>query len=141
MPSIREQLRRHSVALVSLAVALTSLGYNTWRNEQTEANRNVRTAGIEYLLKLGELEQTVLFIVYDMDANRGNPREGWAYILTIKDLAALTEEPAITSTQTLFEVWQADWSHLEEGEDAARRLSNAIDQARADMLSVLANLD
>tara|TARA_R110000782_G_scaffold9026_8_gene29205 strand:- start:160 stop:393 length:234 start_codon:yes stop_codon:yes gene_type:complete len=30
--SVREQLRRNTVALISLAVAITSLGYNTWRN-------------------------------------------------------------------------------------------------------------
>ena len=141
MPSMKEQLRRHSVALISLAVALTSLGYNTWRNERTEANRNIRTAGIEFLLKLGELEQVVFFMVYDMDSDRGNPREGWAYVLTIKDLAALTEEPAIRSTESLFQVWQDDWPELADDEDAAQRISTAIDQARADMLSVLANLD
>ena len=30
--SIREQLRRNAVALISLVIAITSLGYNTWRN-------------------------------------------------------------------------------------------------------------
>ncbi len=43
------QVRQHSVALISLAIAQSSLGYNTWRNEQTEANRNARAAGIEQL--------------------------------------------------------------------------------------------
>ena len=79
-----QQLRQHSVALISLVIAVSSLSYNTWRNEQTEANRNVRTAGIAMLLTLGELGQTVLFRHYDMDAVRGNPRAGWAYVLTIK---------------------------------------------------------
>ena len=58
-------MRQHSVALISLAIALSSLAYNTWRNEQTEANRNVRTAGIELLLKLGELDRVVFFSHYD----------------------------------------------------------------------------
>lgn len=141
MPSIKEQLRRHSVALISLVVALSSLGYNTWRNERTEANRNIRTAGIELLLKLGELEQTVFFIVYDTESDRGNPREGWAYILTAQDLAELTEEPAISSTKILLDIWRENWSRIDRDKDAAQQISSAIDQARKDMLSVLAGLD
>jgi hypothetical protein len=56
MRPLKGQLRRHSVALVSLFVAFSSLAYNTWRNEKTEMNRNVRTAGVEMLLQLGELD-------------------------------------------------------------------------------------
>ena len=44
MTTLRQQLRNNSVALISLVVALTSLAYNTWRNERTEHNRNIRTA-------------------------------------------------------------------------------------------------
>ena len=47
MTTIRLQLRNNAVALISLAVALSSLAYNTWRNERTEHNRNVRTATFE----------------------------------------------------------------------------------------------
>ena len=141
MPTIREQMRRHSVALISLVVALTSLGYNTWRNEQTEANRNVRTAGIEFLLKLGELEQVVFFSHYDRDAERGNPRAGWAFVLTARDLAELTGKPATASAERLFDVWQASWSGLGNDDAAAERISDAIDRARNDMLTVLAALD
>ena len=50
MPDIREQLRRNTVALISLAVAITSLAYNSWRNEVSEGNRNSRTVGIEMLI-------------------------------------------------------------------------------------------
>ncbi len=65
--TFKNQMRQHSVALISLAIALSSLAYNTWRNEQTEANRNVRAAGIELLLKLGELDRVVFLIHYDRD--------------------------------------------------------------------------
>ena len=40
----REQLQRNAVALISLFVAVSSLSYNTWRNEQSEFNRNQRQA-------------------------------------------------------------------------------------------------
>lgn len=141
MTSIKQQLRRHSVALISLTVALSSLAYNTWRNEQTEANRNVRVAGIELLLKLGELDQVVFFGHWEHDQLRGNPRTGWAYVLTIKDLAALTAEPAIGSASALFDAWQANWEGLGEDDAAEHRISTAIDDTRADVLSVLTALD
>lgn len=49
MPDMREQLRNNLVALISLFIALSALGYNTWRNERTERNRNIRAAGFESL--------------------------------------------------------------------------------------------
>ena len=134
-------MRQHSVALISLAIALSSLAYNTWRNEQTEANRNVRTAGIELLLKLGELDRIVFFSHYDKDETRGNPRSGWAYVLTIRDLAALTSEPAVSSSADLLRVWNENWSGLGKNDASADLISAGIDQLRNDVLSVLAALD
>ena len=142
MASMTEQLRRHSVALISLLVALTSLGYNTWRNERTEANRNVRTAGIEFLLKLGELDRVVFFSQYERDTERGNSNEGWAYVLTARDLANLTADPATASAHALYAVWNDRFDELGSPDrNAANAISDAIDTAREDMLSVLANLD
>jgi len=46
----RKQLHRNAVALISLAVAITSLGYNTWRNEVSEQNRNQRCGSFELLM-------------------------------------------------------------------------------------------
>jgi hypothetical protein len=45
MTGMGRQLRDNLVAITSLVVALSALGYNTWRNERTERNRNIRTAG------------------------------------------------------------------------------------------------
>ncbi len=134
-------MRHHSVALISLAIALSSLAYNTWRNEQTEANRNVRTAGIELLLKLGELDRVVFFSHYDKDEIRGNPRSGWAYLLTIMDLAALMSEPPVSSSADLFRFWNENWSSLGKNDVSADVISAGIDQLRSDVLSVLAALD
>ena len=52
---IRKQLKQHSVALISLVIALSSLGYNTWRNETTEEQRNIRHASFRVLECLGDL--------------------------------------------------------------------------------------
>ena len=141
MNTVKSQISRHSVALISLIIALSSLAYNTWRNEQTEENRNVRAAGIELLLKLGELERVVFYSHYDRDNERGNPRSGWAYALTIRDLASLTHEPAISSSTELIANWQQNWSGLGSDDDAASSISDSIDRARNDVLAVLASLD
>lgn len=139
--TLRRQLRQHSVALVSLAIALTSLAYNTWRNEQTEANRNVRTAGVEVLLKLGELDRVVFFSHYDHDEIRGNPRLGWAYVLTIRDLGSLAGTPAGDASKDLVATWEQHWFRLGENDESADRISAAIDDVRNNVLDVLVALD
>lgn len=141
MTSFTDQVRRNSVALISLAIALSSLAYNTWRNEQTEYNRNIRVAGIELLLKLGELEKVVFFAHYDTGSLAGNPRAGWAHVLTIRDLGSLTPEPARSSTVSLVEIWQQNWAGLGTSDNAASKISDSIDKTRAEILDVLADLD
>ncbi len=141
MNTIKSQMARHSVALISLVIALSSLAYNTWRNEQTEENRNIRTAGIELLLKLGELDRVVFYSHYDRDQDRGNPRSGWAYALTIRDLGSIMLQPASGSSTELIEIWQQNWSGLGSDDLAAGSISDSIDQTRTDVLAVLADLD
>jgi hypothetical protein len=138
---LRQQLRQHSVAFISLAVALSSLAYNSWRNEKTEDNRNIRAAGVELLLTLGELERVVFFSRYDEGDARGNPREGWAYVLTVRDMASLTAAPAISASVVLLDTWESNWSGLGEDEVKADRISVAIDELRSSTLEVLASLD
>ena len=140
MNNFRQQLRQHSVALLSLAIALTGLAYNTWRNEQTEANRNVRTAGVELLLKLGEIDRIVFFSHYDHDQIRGNPRLGWAYVLTIHDLGALTGNSTRDLTDELVQTWRQNWSRLGQNDESAENISMAIDNMR-NVLEILVTLD
>jgi hypothetical protein len=139
--TFKNQIGRHSVALISLLIALSSLAYNTWRNEQTEENRNIRTAGIELLLKLGELDRVVFYSHFDHDQERGNPRSGWAYALTIRDLGSIMHAPASSSSTELIEIWQQNWSGLGSDDLAAHSISDSIDRTRVDVLTVLASLD
>jgi len=59
MIPIRKQIHNNAVALISLFIAVGSLAYNTWRNETTEEQRNVRHASFRVLENLGELQQVV----------------------------------------------------------------------------------
>ena len=54
-----DQLRRNSVALISLAVALLALGYNTWRNETTERQRNIRHVAFLLIEHSGNLQSLI----------------------------------------------------------------------------------
>lgn len=139
--TIREQLRRNFVALVSLVVAVSSLSYTTWRNELTEENRNYRTASFEILLKLGELQQLVFHRHYDQELEKGNPRAGWAFVLTVRDLAVLLPEPMPASTQQLVDTWGANWQGLGEDQTSADAITGAIDSTRDQTLLLLRSLE
>ena len=56
---LKEQLQGNAVALISLVIAISSLAYNTWRNEASEYNRNQRLISMEVLRNVGELQQVV----------------------------------------------------------------------------------
>jgi len=142
MASITEQLRRHSVALISLFIALSGLAYNTWRNEQTEENNNIRTAGIEILLLLGEFDRVVFHRQYDDDPVLGNPRTGWSLVLTIRDLGTLVGDPANGSSAELVNIWQVNWEGLGGSSTTnSDRISDAVEVVRRDVLHVMSMLD
>jgi len=138
---LRQQLRSNAVALISLVVALSSLSYNTWRNERTEHNRNVRTATFELLSKLAELERVVFLAQYDHDASGGNPRTGWTYVLVIRDLAALVPAPVPARAADLQKVWAEDWQGLgREDEGSVNGIDDAIGHLREASLATLRSL-
>lgn len=136
--SITEQIRRNSVALISLIIALASLGYNTWRNEQTEVNRNVRHAAFEMLVRLGELQQVADHLHYGDDSGQGNPITGWGYVAVIRDLAMVMPEPVKASADDLFETWEAHFEGLGSKDSANKAITEAI---RANRRAVVAELE
>ncbi|MBT8136766.1 MAG: hypothetical protein KJO54_07115 [Gammaproteobacteria bacterium] len=139
--SIREQLRRNAVALISLVVAISSLGYNTWRNEQTEANRNVRSAGFQLMQEIAGLQQVVLLSHYDMDDERGNPRVGWTHVIAIRDLAYPMPAAVQESAAELYLVWQQNWATLAGSADSLAAIDAAIEQAKKEILAAIDSLD
>lgn len=140
--SFKEQVRRNSVALISLFVAVSGLSYNTWRNERSEYNRTQRVSSFEVLLKLGELQQLVFHNHYDRDSDdKGNPRKGWALVLTIQDLSTVLESPMPDSSRELVAVWGDHWSQLGDSQDSADAILSAIEIARVDTLALLGGLD
>ena len=139
---LREQLSRQSLAIVSLLVAFSALGYNTWRNEQTEHNRNVRHAGFEMLLHIGQLQRISYLAHFDKDPDAGNPHKGWTEVLVLRDLAQLMPEPEKIRSAELYEIWADNWSGLGGDDDMpVAAIDNAINDLRMDIVAVLNELD
>lgn len=140
---IKDQLRRNLVALISLVVALTSLGYNTWRNEASEHNRNQRLVSIEVLRNLGQLQEVVYHRHWGMDnEDKGSALTGWAIVLTIHDLAMVLQSPLPESADYLKRAWEKHSRRLGGDTEAHEDpIIDAIEQVRDDIHTLLDDLD
>ena len=121
MSDMRRQLRDNLVAITSLVVAFSALSYNTWRNERTERNRNIRVAGIELLQEIGSLQQIIFYAHYAEGDARGDPRMGWADVLTIQDLATMMPPDVEREARELRAAWEANADGLLDDEGAFLR--------------------
>ncbi|MCZ6560853.1 MAG: hypothetical protein O6931_08200 [Gammaproteobacteria bacterium] len=139
--SIRDQLSRYSVALISMVLALTSLGYNTWRNEKTEANRNIRVAGIEMILAMGKLHEVVFFSHYDDNDQLGDVKRGWVVVLSLLDLSMTMPDSVKKAAKRLHATWTADSAQLDDSETSLEQINSAIDQLRHEILLALEALE
>lgn len=140
--SFKEQVRRNLVALISLAVAVTSLGYNTWRNEASEHNRNQRLVSIEVLLLLGDLQQLTMDRHYgkNIDAE-AVLRKAWAKVLTIRDIAQVAEGNVPDAAEELYQTWNEDYDLLGANVAAKDRVLDSLEAVRAATHDVLRSLD
>ena len=149
------QVNRNLVALISLVMAMTSLGYNTWRNETTEVQRNWRQASVRILIEVGELNQVVLmrryFVARDAPGAGGPPQpeswvRGWGSATMIRDIASVLPGPLPARGRRLFEAWERhaealhDPSDAERRDEAASELLEAVEQMRQGTVDLLASL-
>ncbi|MGI9329216.1 MAG: hypothetical protein ACR2QB_00745 [Gammaproteobacteria bacterium] len=139
--TLKEQLSRQSLALVSLLVALTALSYTTWRNEQTETNRNIRRAGFEMMVHVAELQRIAYLAHFDQDKVGGNPRKGWVEVLVIKDLASFMPATEQVRSEKLYAAWNDNWNGLGENDLAIAAIDVAINDLRKDIVRTLDALD
>ena len=139
--SLVAEIKRNQLAIISLLVALTALGYNTWRNELTEHNRNIRNAGFEMMVHIADLQQITYLNHYDADLDAGNPRKGWSEVLILKDLAQLMPPRVQQSTEQLALAWEQNWNRLGTAPEAVKAIDDGIDQLRDVIRSELAELD
>lgn len=139
--SLREQLRRNAVALISLVIAITSLGYNTWRNEASESNRNQRLIAIEMLVMLGDLQRLTMDRHYGKNIDEAAVlRAAWAKVLTIRDLSKIANGSVPQSADALYTAWNANFEKLGTDMAAVTGVIDALEALRADIHDVLRNL-
>jgi hypothetical protein len=156
MTTIRQQIHNNAVALISLLVAVSALAYNTWRNETSEEQRNVRHAAFRVLENLGELQQVVDYRYYYLPFDENEDREGELRIrgfgnaAMIHDLMMLMPEPAPTAGDKLHVLWLEHFARLDDldstgqhtgaAASAEQDLTRAIRSARKAVLEVLHDL-
>ncbi|UUO23722.1 hypothetical protein FGD67_11095 [Colwellia sp. M166] len=139
--NLLNQFQRNAVAIISLVVALTGLGYNTWRNEQTEGNRNQRFASFMVLSKLNELQELVFYRRYDpMLETQGDSIKGWAYVLTIHDLAQVLPAPLPDNADKLSVTWELNWEQIENDQKSADAILAELDEMRDKTILLLNTL-
>ena len=140
MHTVATQLRTNSVALLSLAVALSSFSYTAWRTERSEANRTTRQAGFQLLVAIGQLQEVVYRAHYDHDADRGSPRSGWVYVQTINDFSAALSMSVPSCDQTLLESWRTHWEGLGLRDEDAVTIDDALGACRGAVVGKLRTL-
>ena len=127
---IADQVRRNAVALISLVIAITSLGYNTWRNEVSEHNRTQRFGAFETLLLLGELEQLTFDAHYGESPPQQFTRKGWATVRTVRDIAMIIDEPVPAAADTLHATWSLHSAGLGSEVESVEAIREAIEATR-----------
>jgi hypothetical protein len=139
--TIGASVRRNAVALISLCVALTGMAYNTWRNQTTEAHRNVREASFKLLEQSGELQQVMQRRYYGGDHSQMNWIEGWGTVTLIRDMAPLVSPAVEARAEAVFRTWKERATELETGEgDSAQHIETAIDDLNSEIRKELVAL-
>ncbi len=139
--NLGSQLHSNAIALISLVVALTSVTYGNWRDEQTERNRNIRASTFEILMKLADFERIVFLAHYDRDHANGNPRVGWTDVIFIHDLSSVVPGQLESKAVKLTDVWQNNWEGLDSDDDSSvEHIEAAVEDLRLATLDVLRSL-
>lgn len=141
MSTLLQQIHRNLLAIISLVVAMSALGYNTYRNELTEENRNIRFAGFTMLQELSQLQLLIDYAHYDKDTSRGNPITGWGHLLYVKDMSHLVSGEVVAETETLIEVWGQEWQTVHDDGTSNQRITTGIDALRELVRYTMKSLD
>lgn len=141
MSTLLQQVHRNLLAIISLVVAVSALGYNTYRNELTEDNRNRRAAGFSMLQELSELQLLIDYAHYDKDTVKGNPISGWGRLLYLKDMSYLVSGEVVVGTEVLTKVWGLEWQTVRDDEASNQRVTAAINALRDQVRHTMVSLD
>lgn len=133
--------RLNWLALVGLLTALLGLAYNTYRNETTEMQRNVRQAAFLALETLGELQQLLDTRYFGNDKSEANRIAIWGKVVVVRDFTTLISPAAEQGGQGLFEIWSSRSGEFDAGDRKAERaLADAIRELRSTVMDEVRRL-
>ena len=141
------QMEQHSVALISLLIAILALTLNTERSNRSEHQRTTRDASFRVLAELSQLQLLVDESHYGTPGQRRQPISGWARINYMRDLGMLIPEPVPKALEKLYVVWGHQIAQLGEMDNQEASLkantviSDHLQQARVSVKQVLSQLD
>ncbi len=114
------------MAVISLAVAIAALSYNSWRNEHSEDNRNHRAAGFEIMREAAHLQLTVDRATYASNFKDDDAIQGWVRVNLIVSLSKTTTKEIKEKALALKKVWEENWSQLYQSEEANKKVTKSI---------------
>ena len=121
----KKQLKQNLLAIISVAIAISALAYNSWRNELSEENRNYRAAGFEIMREAAHLQYLIDSTTYASDKKKEDPINGWVKVNLIVSLSKLMMPEILLSAENLKKSWSDNWSSLDEGEIANQLITKA----------------
>lgn len=129
------------LALLSLSVALTSLGYTTWRNETTEAHRNARQAAFLLLDQTAQWQQIVDTRVYGDDDSETMRIAAWGKAGLVRDLGPLVSAQTGQRAEAAFRTWSQRAADLDRHDEAAAEaMAAALRDLRTQVIADLHRL-
>lgn len=138
--TLKQQFHDNFIAIVSLLVAIFALYHTSKLYEKAEINRNIRTAGFEVLMHLGELQQIVNTVHYDKQASQNTILTAWGHIALIGDLSRLMPQPVPSTADKLINAWKENYDKIKDSEESSDAVSNAIDATRQAVVDVISHL-
>jgi hypothetical protein len=127
--------------IFSLIFAFVGFSYNVWRMEQSEYNSNIRTASFEILKELARVERIVYAMHYDRTESKGNARDVWVAIGLIEDLNIVADDRLLQPANELKITWSENWQHVNDNEQAVKKVITATDTMRSAVHQLLRSLD
>lgn len=138
--NLKVSIQQNLLSIISLLFALTSLSYNTWRNESSARNENLREAGFRVLTELAELQVLTDHITYGGEASKGDVIKGWAKVRFICDLSVIVTPELELVAKNLLVNWAENVGALEHEEPANKFISASIQTVRDQTVRQLAQL-
>lgn len=130
------------LSMTAVTVALIAMAYNTWRNETTEAQRNIRQACFILLEESAAFQQLVELRFDGHDRSAGTRTAAWGKAALIRDIGELAPPRTGQEAQHVYTIWSQRAHEIDEHNPLAEdELSDAIERLRRQTLDDLRELD